>query len=133
MKLTTTSSCVTGSSRAAEPACIPQIFALGPKLSKANRREEDADGMYEGRVRHRLETGLFRVRPVDESVAFPEVGFYRQEPEFEDSGSNETAEADLDLHGRTLQSATFRHLRCRRPQQFEQWQLWPACLGLPLD
>ncbi len=33
--------------------------------------------------------GLFRVRPVADSRAFPEVGFYRQEEEMQEYGNNE--------------------------------------------
>ncbi|MGH9665279.1 MAG: VWA domain-containing protein, partial [Bryobacteraceae bacterium] len=33
--------------------------------------------------------GLFRVRPLADSRAFPEVGFYRREQELSDYGSNE--------------------------------------------
>jgi hypothetical protein len=33
--------------------------------------------------------GLFRVRPLVESRAFPEIGFYRQEDELMDHSSNE--------------------------------------------
>jgi hypothetical protein len=34
--------------------------------------------------------GLFRIRPLIESRAFPEVGLYRQESELSDFGSNDT-------------------------------------------
>jgi hypothetical protein len=33
--------------------------------------------------------GLFRVRPLAESRAFPEVGFYRQEEEMQEYGAND--------------------------------------------
>jgi hypothetical protein len=33
--------------------------------------------------------GLFRIRPLAESRAFPEVGFYRQEDEMQEYGNNE--------------------------------------------
>lgn len=74
-----------------EPKQIPAIFALGPgdfrqpvEVAKAGQ------GLYRGRVRIGTAQGLFRVRPVEESRVFPEVGYYRQEVELADYGSNET-------------------------------------------
>ena len=122
------------SSQAAEPPVVPQIFALGPngfRMPVAVRKT--ADGMYEGRVRIGSRTGLFRVRPVEESVVFPEAGFYRQEPEFEETGANESLL-------RTI--ATFTNGRFNPPlsEIFDsagrsnpvQWQLWPAFLALAI-
>ena len=48
-----------------------------------------ADGAYRGRIPIGQRQGLFRIRPLNESRAFPEVGFYRQEQELTDYGSNE--------------------------------------------
>jgi hypothetical protein len=46
-------------------------------------------GTYRARVRIGSLEGLFRVRPLNESRAFPEVGLYRIESELTDYGSNE--------------------------------------------
>ena len=46
-------------------------------------------GIYRSRVRIGTTEGLFRVRPLNESRAFPEVGLYRQESELSDFGSND--------------------------------------------
>jgi Ca-activated chloride channel homolog len=122
------------SSQATEPQTIPQIFALGPNGFRmpVNVRKT-ADGMYEGRVRIGTQTGLFRVRPVDESVAFPETGFYRQEPEFDEIGANENLLRMI---------STFTNARFNMPISdiFDsagrsnpvQWQLWPAFLALAI-
>jgi Ca-activated chloride channel homolog len=122
------------SSQVTEPATIPQIFALGPNGFRmpVNVRKT-ADGMYEGRVRIGSQTGLFRVRPVDESVAFPEAGFYRQEPEFEETGAN-------DNLLRMISSFTNGRFNPRISEIFNsngrsnpvQWQLWPAFLALAI-
>jgi hypothetical protein len=45
-------------------------------------------GNYRARVRIGTLEGLFRVRPLNESRTFPEVGLYRQESELSDYGSN---------------------------------------------
>ena len=46
-------------------------------------------GVYRGRVHVGGLTGLFRIRPLNETRDFPEVGLYRQESEMTDYGSNQ--------------------------------------------
>jgi hypothetical protein len=117
-----------------DPDTIPDIFVFGPngfhaplKVSKA------AAGHYHGRLAIGQNEGLFRIRPVADSRAFPEVGFYRQEDEMLEYGNNEAllrqiAESTggrynpsprraFDAGGRTIRSVM---------------QLWPALLGLAL-
>jgi hypothetical protein len=48
-----------------------------------------AQGVFRGRVAVGNRRGLFRVRPVVESAAFPEVGIYRPEDELADYGSDQ--------------------------------------------
>jgi len=74
----------------AEPAAIPDIYAFGPngfqsplKVSKVTA------GHYRARVAIADRQGLFRVRPLAELRAFPEVGFYRQEDEMSEYGAND--------------------------------------------
>ncbi|MGI8743700.1 MAG: VWA domain-containing protein [Bryobacteraceae bacterium] len=73
-----------------EPKKLPAIFVIGPagfqhpvSIAKA------ADGVFRGRIPIGQQQGLFRVRPLEESRAFPEVGFYRPEQELQDYGSNQ--------------------------------------------
>jgi len=117
-----------------EPASIPDIFAVGPdgfqsplKLSKV------AAGHYRGRVAIGQNQGLFRVRPLAETPAFPEVGFYRQEDEMIEYGNNEgllrqiasatgghfnpAAKAVFDTAGRSIRSTM---------------ELWPGLLALAI-
>ena len=47
-----------------------------------------SSGAYQGRLAIGQQQGLFRIRPLNETAAFPEVGFYRQEEELKDHGSN---------------------------------------------
>jgi len=74
---------------------------------------------------------LFRVRPAEDSRAFPEAGLYRPEPELADYGSNEELLKQVaaftggryqpdpgsvfSSNGRTIASSL---------------QLWPGMLGL---
>ena len=61
---------------------FPDIYALGPNGFQAPLKvDKVAAGHYRGRLAIGQNQGLFRVRPVADSRAFPEVGFYRQEDE----------------------------------------------------
>ncbi|HOL72283.1 MAG TPA: VWA domain-containing protein [Bryobacteraceae bacterium] len=73
-----------------EPAKVPDVFVIGPQgFQRPVKVEKVAAGAYRGRVRIDHRKGLFRVRPLVESRAFPEVGFYRQEEELTQYGSDE--------------------------------------------
>ncbi len=73
-----------------EPRKLPAIFAIGPAgFQKPVPIIKMADGSFRGRLPIGERQGLFRVRPLEESRAFPEVGFYRQEQELQDYGSNQ--------------------------------------------
>jgi Mg-chelatase subunit ChlD len=115
-----------------EPKKIPAIFALGPgDFRQPVEVTKAGEGLYRGRVRIGATQGLFRVRPVEESRVFPEVGYYRQEVELADYGSNETllrqiagftggryapdARQAFANPGRTVPTVT---------------RLWPGLLGL---
>jgi len=72
-----------------EPTAIPDIFVLGPNgFQQALKVSKVAAGHYRGTLPIGDNQGLFRVRPVADSRAFPEVGFYRQEDEMKEYGNN---------------------------------------------
>ena len=71
-------------------AKIPPIFVIGPEgFQKPILVTKIAEGAYRGRLAVGQRQGLFRIRPVEENPAFPEVGIYRQEDELTQYGSNE--------------------------------------------
>ncbi len=71
-------------------APLPDIFVFGPNGFQAPLKVgKVAAGHYRGRLAIGQNQGLFRVRPLAESQAFPEVGFYRQEDELREYGNNE--------------------------------------------
>lgn len=73
-----------------DPAKPPSIYVLGPAgFQKPIPIAKVADGTYRARISIGQRQGLFRVRPLDETRAFPEVGLYREEQELTDFGSNE--------------------------------------------
>jgi len=119
---------------AEDPAKLPDIFVLGPNgfrhpvpITKLGAKS------YRGTIHIGDLQGLFRIRPLDESRAFPEVGFYQPEQELLDYGSNEfllrsvarftggrfnpEPKQVFDSGGRS-ESATLR--------------LWPVLLGLAI-
>jgi Ca-activated chloride channel homolog len=72
-----------------EPATVPDIFVMGPNnFQEALKVSKVAAGHYRGSLAIGANQGLFRVRPVADSPAFPEVGFYRQEEEMIEYGNN---------------------------------------------
>ncbi|HYA18632.1 MAG TPA: VWA domain-containing protein [Bryobacteraceae bacterium] len=76
--------------RSLEPPTVPELFAIGPgDFKKAVDVTRVSPGTYRARVRIGSLEGLFRVRPLNDSKAFPEVGLYRVESELTDYGSNE--------------------------------------------
>jgi len=73
-----------------DPASAPDIFSIGPNNFQAPVKvSKVAAGHYRGRLAIGQNQGLFRVRPLAESSAFPEVGFYRPEDEMTEYGNNE--------------------------------------------
>ena len=102
----------------ADPDKIPDIYALGPSGFQAPLKvDKVAAGHYRGRLPIGQNQGLFRIRPVADSRAFPEVGFYRQEDEMTEYGNNTELLADRGGHGRPLQSLAAAGLRRRQSER----------------
>jgi uncharacterized protein YegL len=118
----------------AEPAAIPDIFAFGPNGFQAPLKvAKMAAGPYRARVAIGERQGLFRVRPLAESRAFPEVGFYRQEDEMLEYGANDqllhqVAAATGGRYNPAL-SAIFDTTGRAIPATLE---LWPGLLALAI-
>ena len=116
-----------------EPASIPDIFAIGPEnFHTALKVSKVAAGHYRARVAIGQNQGLFRVRPLNDSAAFPEVGFYRQEDEMLEYGNNEQLL-------RQVASATGGRFQPAPRQVFDPgrstsstMELWPALLAFAL-
>jgi len=117
-----------------DPAKIPDIFVLGPDGFQAPLKVgKVAAGHYRGKVVIGQSQGLFRVRPVEDSRAFPEVGFYRQEDEMQEYGNNEALL-------KQIAAATGGHFDPAPKQVFDaagrsirtNMQLWPGLLALAI-
>jgi Ca-activated chloride channel homolog len=115
-----------------EPDKVPDIFAIGPSgFQSPLNVTKVTTGHYRGRINIGQNQGLFRVRPLADSRAFPEVGFYRQEDEMQEYGNN----ADLL---REIAKSTGGRFNVRPRDVFESgghsvavtMELWPGLLAL---
>lgn len=69
---------------------VPDIFVLGPNdFKQLIPVKKVAEGTYRGETHIGTRRGLFRVRPLEDSLFFPETGFYREEEEMTQYGSDE--------------------------------------------
>ncbi|HEY3840086.1 MAG TPA: VWA domain-containing protein [Bryobacteraceae bacterium] len=117
-----------------EPATIPDIFVFGPDgFRQPVKVTKTSAGNYRGEIIVGQRQGLFRIRPVNETRAFPEVGIYREEAELADFGSNQfllksiasstggrfnpPVKSVFDNAGRSIDSTM---------------ELWPGLLGLAI-
>jgi uncharacterized protein YegL len=121
-------------SQAAEPATPPELFVIGPgDFRRPLDVSRVSPGTYRGRVRIGSLEGLFRVRPLVDSRAFPEVGLYRQESELSDYGSN-------DILLKSIAQSTGGRFNPSVRQLFDSsglsidstLRLWPGLLALAL-
>ncbi len=117
-----------------EPATIPDIFAVGPNGFEAPLKVTKVTaGHYRGKIDIGQTQGLFRIRPVEDSRAFPEVGFYRQEEEMQEYGNNEPLL-------RQIAAATGGRFNPQPKQVFDAGRrsirttmdLWPGLLALAI-
>jgi uncharacterized protein with von Willebrand factor type A (vWA) domain len=78
------------SGHAADTVMPPDLYVIGPgDFRKPLDIARVSPNTWRGRLRIGATEGLFRVRSVNESRSFPEVGLYRQESELSDYGSND--------------------------------------------
>jgi hypothetical protein len=76
---------------------------------------------------------LFRIRPLSESVPLPEVGLYRQQPELEDHGTNESLlKAIASFTGGTFNPPLSDVFNTGGRRTSAVWQLWPAFIALAI-
>jgi Ca-activated chloride channel homolog len=117
-----------------EPGTVPDIYAFGPDgFQSPLKVTKVAAGHYRGKLGIGQNQGLFRVRPLADSRAFPEVGFYRQEDEMLEYGNNE-------FLLREIATATGGHFNPSPKAVFDagsrsirtRMDLWPGLLALAI-
>lgn len=115
-----------------EPEKIPQIFAFGPDgFQQPVEVKKIAAGTYRGRLGVGSREGLFRIRPVEESRAFPETGLYRPESELNDYGSNVALLKQVaEFTGGRFEPPPAAVFEGGRRSVMTTIDLWPGLLGL---
>jgi len=118
----------------AEPATPPQIFVLGPNgFERAVPVRRTAARTFNGRTHIGRLHGLFRIRPVEDSSAFPEVGLYRQEDELQDYGSNTQLLTEIaNLTGGRFNPPPEAIFDPGDRSMSKTWQLWPVLLAIAI-
>ncbi len=115
----------------AEPAKLPELFVLGPNgYRRPMALKKVAQGSYRATAPVGAREGLLRVRPLEESRVFPEIGYYRQEDELNEYGSN----ADLlkrvsEFTGGRFQPAPEKSFDAGGRAVASTLTLWPGLLG----
>jgi uncharacterized membrane protein len=117
-----------------EPTAIPDIFAFGPDgFQRPVKVAKVASGVFRGRVALDHREGLFRVRPLAESRAFPEAGYYRPHAETEDYGANEDLLRHLaEFTGGRFNPTTRQIFDAGGRTVASTLRLWPGLLALAL-
>jgi hypothetical protein len=118
----------------AEPTEAPAIFAIGPQgFQKPIDVQRTSPGVYHGRLHVGNLSGLFRIRPVNDSRAFPEIGLYRQQEELQDYGSNRPLLEQISaLTGGRFNPPPQSVFDANGRSVAITWDLWPVALGLAI-
>jgi len=115
-----------------EPKEVPAIYVIG---SDGFKKQMDVikvgAGVYRGRLAIGARQGLFRVRPLMDSPAFPEVGLYRPEVELTEYGSNQNLLKQVaEFTGGRFEPAPKAVFDPGARMLASTLQLWPGLLGL---
>ncbi|HEX4750365.1 MAG TPA: VWA domain-containing protein [Bryobacteraceae bacterium] len=118
----------------AEPGAVPAIYVLGPNgFEKPIDVTRIAPRVYSGHRHVGRANGLFRIRPVVESSAFPEVGVYRAQEELQDHGSNEALLQQISsFTGGRFRPSPDSIFDAEGRIVYVTWQLWPILLALAI-
>jgi len=117
-----------------EPAKLPAIFIFGANgFQHPVPITKLAAKSYRGRIHIGQLEGLFRVRPLEESRAFPEIGYYRQEQELLDYGSNQFLLRNIsDFTGGRFNPAPKQVFDTGGRSEASTLRLWPGLLALAI-
>jgi Ca-activated chloride channel homolog len=117
-----------------DPAKLPEVFALGPNgFRHPVPIVKLAGKSYRGKIHIGDLQGLFRVRPLEDSRAFPEIGFYQPEQELLEYGSNEFLLRSVSRFTGGRFNATPKEVfNSGGRSQSSTLRLWPMLLGLAL-
>lgn len=117
-----------------EPKVVPPVFVIGPEGFRARvAMEKVAAGHYRGTIPIGNRTGLFRVRPLEDSRAFPETGLYLPEPELAVYGNNSSLLRQVaEFTGGRFMPEPAEVFRSTGRSVVSRLNLWPGLLGLAI-
>ena len=117
-----------------DPGIAPPIFVLGAgNFRKEIPVKRVATRLYRGTLHVGSVRGLFRIRPLQDTSAFPEIGLFRQTEEFQDYGANKTLLKQIaTLTGGRVDPPVDSIFDAGGRIVSAVWQLWPALLGLAI-
>ena len=117
-----------------EPAKPPVLYAIGPdNFKRAVTPEKAGDGFYRATVAIGARQGLFRILPLQESRAFPEIGIYLPEPEVSTYGSNPLLLSQISSYtGGVFTPAPEAVFNAGGRSVPSSMRLWPGLLGLAI-
>ncbi len=117
-----------------EPKKLPNIFAFGSNgFQRPVPVTKLGDKSYRGKLHIGQLQGLFRIRPLEESRAFPEVGYYRQEQEMLDYGSNQFLLRSIsEFTGGRFNPGPKQVFDTGGRSQASSLRLWPGLLALAI-
>ncbi len=121
-------------SEAGESDKPPALFIFGPNgFQRPVPITKIAEKVYRGRIHVGELEGLFRIRPLEETRAFPEVGIYRQEQELLDYGSNEFLLRSISAFTGGRYNPTPKQIfDAAGRSEASILRLWPGLLGLAI-
>jgi uncharacterized membrane protein len=119
---------------AEEPAVVPDVYVFGAGgFQRPVQVSKVAEGAFRGRVPIGHRRGFFRLRPLAESRAFPEVGFYREEEELSEYGSNEFLLRQIsDFTGGRFEPGAKQVFDAGGRSVSSVLRLWPALIALAI-
>jgi Ca-activated chloride channel family protein len=117
-----------------DPATVPDIFVFGPDgFRQPIKVMKTSAGNYHGEVIVGQRQGLFRIRPVTETRAFPEVGIYREEAELADFGSNQFLLKSIAASTGGRFNPPLRGVFDNGGRSIDStMELWPGLLGMAI-
>ena len=117
-----------------EPLRAPAVFVFGPGgFQRPLEITKVAEKTFRGRLPVGQRQGLFRIRPLVESRAFPEAGFYKEEQEVHDYGSNPILLREIsEFTGGRFNPDPRRVFDPAGRAITAPLRLWPGLLGLAI-
>lgn len=112
----------------------PELYAVGPEgYRRVALPRRTGDG-YEARFPAEGRFGLFRIRPAEESRAFPEVAHYRENSELQRYGADPDLLSSIAAATGGRSNPAPEELFATDGRSVERWMhLWPFCLALAIS